>query len=82
MYTTFESPRDHGMPLVTRTPQALKRGRRDLPNRVMTALTLTGHSAGSSRPILRPLPAMSPDAEILEAYDPCFGYDAENLPDQ
>jgi hypothetical protein len=34
MYTTFESPRDHGMPLVTRTPQALKRGRRDLPNRV------------------------------------------------
>jgi hypothetical protein len=33
MYTTFESPRDHGMPLVTRTPQALKRGRRDLPNR-------------------------------------------------
>jgi hypothetical protein len=34
MYTTFDSPRDHGMPLVTRTPQALKRGRRDLPNRV------------------------------------------------
>jgi Transposase DDE domain len=33
MSTTFESPRDHGMPLVTRTPQALKRGRRDLPNR-------------------------------------------------
>jgi hypothetical protein len=39
MYTTFESPRDHGMPLVTRTPQALKRGRRDLPNRVTTSFT-------------------------------------------
>ena len=25
---------------------------------------------------------MSPDAEILEADDPSFGYDADNLPDQ
>jgi hypothetical protein len=48
----------------------------------MTSLTLVGHSAGSSEPILRPLPAMSLDAEILEARDPCLGYDAENFPDQ
>jgi hypothetical protein len=25
---------------------------------------------------------MSFDAEILEAYDPCLGYDADNCPDQ
>jgi hypothetical protein len=48
----------------------------------MTALTLAGHSAGSSRPILRPLPAISHDAEILDVYDPDLGYDAENSPDK
>ena len=43
----------------------------------MTASTSVGHSDDSSHPILRPLPVMSPDAEILEANDPCLGYDAE-----
>jgi hypothetical protein len=39
-----------------------------------------GKSAGSSEPFLRPLPAMSHDVEILDADDPYFGYDAENVP--
>jgi hypothetical protein len=34
LQTTFESQRDHGVPFVTRTPKALKIGRRDLTNRV------------------------------------------------
>jgi hypothetical protein len=49
---------------------------------VATALTSVGHTADSSEPILRALPAMSHDVEILDVYDPCFGYDVENCPDQ
>jgi hypothetical protein len=48
----------------------------------MTSLALVGNSAGSSHPILRPLPAMSHEAEILEVYDLCLGYDAGNFPYQ
>jgi hypothetical protein len=44
--------------------------------------TSVEHSADSSHPILRPFPAMSPNTEILDAYDPDLGYDAENSPDQ
>jgi hypothetical protein len=47
----------------------------------MTALTLVGNPAGSSHTILRPLPAMSPDVEILDADDLDLGYDAKNSPD-
>jgi hypothetical protein len=68
------------MSLVTRTSLALEISHRDLPNRVTTSCTPVGHSAGSSHPILRPLPAMNPDAEILEAYHPDLGYDADNFP--
>jgi hypothetical protein len=31
-------------------------------------------------PLLRPLPAMGHDAEILDAYDPYIGYDADTCP--
>ena len=39
-----------------------------------------GIYAGSSQPLLKPLSAMSLDAEILEVYHPCLGYDVENSP--
>jgi len=48
----------------------------------MTALPLVRTSADSSEPILRPLPAMTHNAKILDAYDPDLGYDAENSSDQ
>jgi hypothetical protein len=51
-------------------------------NIAMTASTSVRKSAGSPDLIFRLSPAMSPDAEILEAYDPCLGYDADNCPDQ
>ena len=53
-----------------------------IANMAMTSLTLAGNSADSSEPILRPLPAMSPDTEILDISARCLGYDAENFPYQ
>jgi hypothetical protein len=48
----------------------------------MTSCTPVGHSADSPEAIFRPLPAISPDAEILDAGDPDFGYDTKNVPHQ
>src|SRR5262245_57591433 len=47
-----------------------------------TSVTPMGNSADSPNPLLRPLPAMSHDAAILDAYNPYLGYDAENFPYQ
>jgi hypothetical protein len=46
----------------------------------MTSLAPVGHAAGTFRRILRLLPAMRHHAEILQADDPGFGYDADDLP--
>jgi hypothetical protein len=54
------------MPLVILTPIALEIDHRDLTNRVTTPFTLVGNSADSSKPLLRPSPAIGHEAEILD----------------
>jgi hypothetical protein len=52
----------------------------DLPNRVMTPLTLVGNSADSPALFLRLSPATGHAAAILDVSDPYLGYDAEKFP--
>jgi hypothetical protein len=47
LHMTSESQRDHGVPLMTRTPRALKIGHRDLTNRVCCDAVCPGAKAPS-----------------------------------
>jgi hypothetical protein len=44
------------------------------------SLTPGGHGADAPEPILRPSPATGHEADILDAEDPCLGYDADTVP--
>jgi hypothetical protein len=46
------------------------------------SLTPVGHGADVPEPILRPSPATGHEADILDAEDPCVGYDADTVPSQ
>jgi hypothetical protein len=49
-------------------------------NMAATSVTLVGSEASAPEPILRPSPATSHDAEMLDVEDPYLSYDPDTFP--